>query len=80
LLLVVKSLEDNVGILWPYTSAFKGLESEFFRYRGALGFPKQREKVSFLKGYKALAAVEVTCELVGVRAREWLEADDVEWL
>jgi hypothetical protein len=80
LLLVAQSLEDDVRILWPYTSAFEGLEGEFLGYGGAPGFPKQREKVSFLEGDEALAAVEVTRELVGIRSREWLKANNVEWL
>jgi hypothetical protein len=49
-------------------------------YGGALGILKQREKVSFLEGDEALAAVEVTRELVGVRSGEWLEANNVKWL
>jgi hypothetical protein len=66
LLLVVKPLEDDVGICWPYTSAFKGLKNEFFGDRGAPGCPEQREKVAFLERYKALGAVKVMHEPVGI--------------
>jgi hypothetical protein len=80
LLLVVKSLKDDVRILWPYTGAFEGLKSELLGHREAPDFPKQQEEVSFLKRDKALGAVEVTRKLVGIRSRERFKANNVKWL
>jgi hypothetical protein len=53
-------------VLWPYTSAFKGFDDEFFSDTGAPGCPEQQEKVAFLERYKALGVVEVMRELVGI--------------
>jgi hypothetical protein len=80
MLLVVEPLEDDVRILWPYTSAFEGLKDEFFGDRGAPGCSEQRKKVAFLERYKSLGAVEVTRELVGKCAGERFKANNVEWL
>jgi hypothetical protein len=80
LLLVVKSLEDDIRVLWPYTSAFEGLEYEFFSDRGAPGCPEQQEKVAFLERYEVLSVVEVTHELVGICSGERFEGNNVEWL
>jgi hypothetical protein len=77
-LLVVEPLENDVRVFWPYTSAFQGLKDEFFSDKEAPGCPEQREKVAFLERYKALGAVEVTCELVGIRSRERFKANNVE--
>ena len=80
LLLAVKSLKDDVGILWPYTGGFEALVDEFYGDGRPPGFLEQWEKVAFLESYEALGAVDVTRKRVGIRSRERFEADDVKWL